>query len=92
MSLPFLSVPSQLFICCYLAVMLFMSMFALLNKIYTTNSSVELLTIKYAHLWYRCCKFDLHGPDAEFWDDFDSQMVDCIRYTIDRRVQFYEEE
>ncbi|RLM55205.1 hypothetical protein C2845_PM10G08580 [Panicum miliaceum] len=40
----------------------------------------------------RCCKFDLHGPDAEFWDDFDSKMVDCIRNTLDRRVQFYEEE
>ncbi|KAM0824713.1 hypothetical protein ACQ4PT_070010 [Festuca glaucescens] len=40
----------------------------------------------------RCCKFDLHGPDADFWDDFDSKMVDCIRNTLDRRVQFYEEE
>lgn len=40
----------------------------------------------------RCCKFDLHGPDTEFWDDFDSKMVDCIRNTLDRRVQFYEEE
>ncbi|CAN6202119.1 unnamed protein product [Urochloa humidicola] len=40
----------------------------------------------------RCCKFDLHGSDAEFWDDFDSKMVDCIRNTLDRRVQFYEEE
>ncbi|KAI4987540.1 hypothetical protein ZWY2020_020340 [Hordeum vulgare] len=40
----------------------------------------------------RCCKFDLHGPDDEFWDDFDSKMVDCIRNTLDRRVQFYEEE
>ncbi|CAL5046734.1 unnamed protein product [Urochloa decumbens] len=40
----------------------------------------------------RCCKYDLHGPDAEFWDDFDSKMVDCIRNTLDRRVQFYEEE
>ncbi|KAL6638430.1 hypothetical protein ACP70R_023925 [Stipagrostis hirtigluma subsp. patula] len=40
----------------------------------------------------RCCKFDLHGPDAEFWDDFDSKMVDCIRNTLDRRVLFYEEE
>ncbi|CAD6269893.1 unnamed protein product [Miscanthus lutarioriparius] len=40
----------------------------------------------------RCCKFDLHGSDKEFWDDFDSKMVDCIRNTLDRRVQFYEEE
>jgi len=40
----------------------------------------------------RCCKFDLHGPDAEFWDDFDSKMMDCVRNTLDRRVQFYEEE
>ncbi|VAI14215.1 unnamed protein product [Triticum turgidum subsp. durum] len=40
----------------------------------------------------RCCKFDLHGPDDEFWDDFDSKMVDCIRNTLDKRVQFYEEE
>ncbi|EMS62291.1 hypothetical protein TRIUR3_28098 [Triticum urartu] len=40
----------------------------------------------------RCCKFDLHVPDDEFWDDFDSKMVDCIRNTLDKRVQFYEEE
>ncbi|KAG2610850.1 hypothetical protein PVAP13_4KG224500 [Panicum virgatum] len=40
----------------------------------------------------RCCKFDLHGPDAEFWDDFDSKMMDCVRNTLDRRIQFYEEE
>lgn len=41
----------------------------------------------------RCCKLDLHGPpDASFWEDLDSKMVESIRNTLDRRVQFYEEE
>lgn len=41
----------------------------------------------------RCCKLDLYGsPDASFWEDLDSKMVESIRNTLDRRVQFYEEE
>ncbi|KAG0465765.1 hypothetical protein HPP92_019929 [Vanilla planifolia] len=40
----------------------------------------------------RCCKLDLHGPDANFWEDLDSKIVESIRNTLDRRVQFYEEE
>ncbi|WOL15818.1 trafficking protein particle complex II-specific subunit [Canna indica] len=40
----------------------------------------------------RCCKLDLHGADASFWEDFDSKIVESIRNTLDRRVQFYEEE
>lgn len=40
----------------------------------------------------RCCKLDLHGADASFWEDFDFKIVESIRNTLDRRVQFYEEE
>ena len=41
----------------------------------------------------RCCKLDLQGPpDANFWEDLDSKMVESIRNTLDRRVQFYEDE
>ncbi|XP_072967232.1 trafficking protein particle complex II-specific subunit 130 homolog [Typha angustifolia] len=40
----------------------------------------------------RCCKLDLHGADASFWEDLDSKIVESIRSTLDRRVQFYEEE
>ncbi|XP_021726056.1 trafficking protein particle complex II-specific subunit 130 homolog isoform X1 [Chenopodium quinoa] len=40
----------------------------------------------------RCCKLDLHGPEANFWEDFESKIMECIRNTLDRRVQFYEEE
>lgn len=40
----------------------------------------------------RCCKFDMHGAEANFWEDLDSKIVECIRNTLDRRVQFYEEE
>lgn len=41
----------------------------------------------------RCCKLDLHGPpDENFWEDLDSKMVESIRNTLDRRVQFYEDE
>ncbi|KAG0464290.1 hypothetical protein HPP92_020359 [Vanilla planifolia] len=36
----------------------------------------------------RCCKLDLHGPDANFWEDLDSKIVESIRNTLDRRVQF----
>ncbi|XP_038974112.1 trafficking protein particle complex II-specific subunit 130 homolog [Phoenix dactylifera] len=40
----------------------------------------------------RCCKLDLHGADASFWEDLDSKIVESVRNTLDRRVQFYEEE
>ncbi|KNA16796.1 hypothetical protein SOVF_085990 [Spinacia oleracea] len=40
----------------------------------------------------RCCKLDVYGPEANFWEDFDSKIMECIRNTLDRRVQFYEEE
>ncbi|XP_042421063.1 trafficking protein particle complex II-specific subunit 130 homolog [Zingiber officinale] len=40
----------------------------------------------------RCCKLDLNGVDASFWEDFDFKIVESIRNTLDRRAQFYEEE
>ncbi|XP_059661539.1 trafficking protein particle complex II-specific subunit 130 homolog isoform X2 [Cornus florida] len=40
----------------------------------------------------RCCKFDIHGLEANFWDDLESKIVECIRNTLDRRIQFYEDE
>ncbi|XP_020100478.1 trafficking protein particle complex II-specific subunit 130 homolog isoform X2 [Ananas comosus] len=40
----------------------------------------------------RCCKLDLHGADESVWEDLDSKIVESIRNTLDRRVQFYEEE
>lgn len=40
----------------------------------------------------RCCKLDIHGPEATFWDELESKVMECIRNTLDRRIQFYEEE
>ncbi|KAF3336304.1 Trafficking protein particle complex II-specific subunit 130 [Carex littledalei] len=40
----------------------------------------------------RCCKYDLHGPEANFWEDLDLKLAECIRNTLDKRVQFYEDE
>ncbi|CAN4104154.1 unnamed protein product [Withania somnifera] len=40
----------------------------------------------------RCCKLDIHGPDTNFWDDLEAKITECIRNTLDRRIQFYEEE
>ncbi|XVE50363.1 hypothetical protein DITRI_Ditri01bG0156500 [Diplodiscus trichospermus] len=40
----------------------------------------------------RCCKFDLHAPEANFWEDLESRISDSIRNTLDRRIQFYEDE
>ncbi|CAN6842044.1 unnamed protein product [Brassica oleracea var. botrytis] len=40
----------------------------------------------------RCCKLDIHGPDANFWEDLELKITECIRNTLDRRVQFYEDE
>ncbi|KAK4803647.1 hypothetical protein SAY86_003464 [Trapa natans] len=40
----------------------------------------------------RCCKLDIHSPEANFWEDLDFKIVESIRNTLDRRVQFYEDE
>ncbi|KAL2496069.1 Trafficking protein particle complex II-specific subunit [Forsythia ovata] len=40
----------------------------------------------------RCCKLDMHGPDSNFWEDLEAKIMECIRNTLDRRIQFYEEE
>uniref|UniRef100_A0A2P2KVT3 Trafficking protein particle complex II-specific subunit 130 homolog isoform X1 n=1 Tax=Rhizophora mucronata TaxID=61149 RepID=A0A2P2KVT3_RHIMU len=40
----------------------------------------------------RCCKFDIHGPEASFWEDLESKIMECVRNTLDRRVQVYEDE
>ncbi|KAK6132777.1 hypothetical protein DH2020_033479 [Rehmannia glutinosa] len=40
----------------------------------------------------RCCKLDINAPDANFWDDLETKIMECIRNTLDRRIQFYEEE
>lgn len=40
----------------------------------------------------RCCRLDLLEGDPSVWDEIESKIVDCIRNTLDRRVQYYEEE
>ncbi|KAJ0608475.1 putative trafficking protein particle complex subunit 11 [Helianthus annuus] len=40
----------------------------------------------------RCCKLDINGPEASFWEDLESKITECVRNTLDRRIQFYEEE
>ncbi|CAH9083216.1 unnamed protein product [Cuscuta epithymum] len=40
----------------------------------------------------RCCKLDLHGADPNFWEDLEYKVMECIRNTLDKRIQFYEEE
>ncbi|OVA00525.1 Foie gras liver health family 1 [Macleaya cordata] len=40
----------------------------------------------------RCCKLDLQGQEPNFWEDLDSKIMESIRNTLDRRIQFYEEE
>lgn len=40
----------------------------------------------------RCCKFDINGPEENFWEDLESKIMEAIRNTLDRRVQFYEDE
>ncbi|KAK1439582.1 hypothetical protein QVD17_05402 [Tagetes erecta] len=40
----------------------------------------------------RCCKLDSHETEATFWDDFELKIMECIRNTLDRRIQFYEDE
>lgn len=34
----------------------------------------------------------MHGPEPNFWEDLESKIVESIRNTLDRRVQFYEDE
>ncbi|GMJ05212.1 CLUB [Hibiscus trionum] len=40
----------------------------------------------------RCCKFDIHGPEANFWEDLEARIMECVRNTLDRRIHFYEDE
>ncbi|CAK9160210.1 unnamed protein product [Ilex paraguariensis] len=40
----------------------------------------------------RCCKLDIQGPEANFWEDLESKLMESIRNTLDRRIQFYEDE
>ncbi|CAM6089694.1 unnamed protein product [Calypogeia fissa] len=40
----------------------------------------------------RCCKLETHMSDPSVWEDIDNKVLECIRNTLDRRVQFYEEE
>ncbi|XP_022139450.1 trafficking protein particle complex II-specific subunit 130 homolog [Momordica charantia] len=40
----------------------------------------------------RCCKLDIHCPESNFWEDLESKIMESIRNTLDRRVQFYEDE
>lgn len=40
----------------------------------------------------RCCKLDIHGPEANFWEDLECKIMECVRNTLDRRIQFYEDE
>lgn len=40
----------------------------------------------------RCCKLDIHWTEANFWNDFESKIMECIRNSLDRRIQFYEDE
>ncbi|KAK8527375.1 hypothetical protein V6N12_054589 [Hibiscus sabdariffa] len=40
----------------------------------------------------RCCKFDVHGPEANFWEDLEARIMECVRNTLDRRIHFYEDE
>ncbi|KAK1583173.1 hypothetical protein Q3G72_021549 [Acer saccharum] len=40
----------------------------------------------------RCCKLDIHGPEPNFWEDLEIKIIESIRNTLDRRVQFYEDE
>ncbi|CAB4277590.1 unnamed protein product [Prunus armeniaca] len=57
------------------------------NKVYA-KLEVDFSTKKRE----RCCKFDLYSPEANFWEDLESKIMECIRNTLDRRVQFYEDE
>lgn len=34
----------------------------------------------------------MYCPEANFWEDLESKITECIRNTLDRRVQFYDDE
>ncbi|MBA0716558.1 hypothetical protein Golax_015378, partial [Gossypium laxum] len=40
----------------------------------------------------RCCKFDIYGPEPNFWEELEFRITDSIKNTLDRRIQFYEDE
>ncbi|KAJ9562835.1 hypothetical protein OSB04_007995 [Centaurea solstitialis] len=40
----------------------------------------------------RCCKLDLHAIEPTFWDELELKIIECLRNTLDRRIQLYEEE
>ncbi|XP_024539146.1 trafficking protein particle complex II-specific subunit 130 homolog isoform X1 [Selaginella moellendorffii] len=39
----------------------------------------------------RCCKLDLSASDAASWEEIDARTSECIRNTLERRVQSYDE-
>ena len=55
-------------------------------------SLLYMVLLTFYHVLSRCCKYDLHGPEANFWEDLEVKIMDSIRNTLDRRIQFYEEE
>ncbi|KAI3753784.1 hypothetical protein L2E82_25847 [Cichorium intybus] len=40
----------------------------------------------------RCCKLDLRGPETTFWEELEFKIMECLRNSLDRRIQFYEDE
>ncbi|KAK8503659.1 hypothetical protein V6N12_024831 [Hibiscus sabdariffa] len=40
----------------------------------------------------RCCKFDIHGPEPNFWEELEFRIIESVKNTLDRRIQFYEDE
>lgn len=59
---------------------------------YICTLSVSILYKKATYVFLRCCKFDLYSAEESFWEDLESKIMECIRNTLDRRVQFYEDE
>ncbi|KAG4109172.1 hypothetical protein ERO13_1Z049674v2 [Gossypium hirsutum] len=47
---------------------------------------------KLAALCSLCCKFDIYAPEANFWEDLETRIMESVRNTLDRRIQFYEDE
>ena len=37
----------------------------------------------------RCCKLELYGGDPSSWADVESGVVECIKRTLELRVQHY---
>ncbi|KAL8171962.1 hypothetical protein V2J09_023766, partial [Rumex salicifolius] len=71
------------------------------NKAHPSNdSATKLVKRVYAKMEVefsskkreKCCKLDIHGPEALFWEDLESKIMECIRNTVDKRAQFYEDE